>query len=659
MAFPPGFMDEIKSRVSLAAVAGKKVTWDNRKSNPGKGDYWSPCPFHQEKTPSFHVDDRQGFYYCFGCHEKGDVVGFTMAIENLSFIEAIERLAAEAGMEMPDRDPRAKEKADARTQLSSVNDAAIQFFRRSLSTGAASAARAYLDQRGLNDAHRDRFEVGYAPDSYTALPEYLQNKNFTEQQIIDAGLAQKSDFGKGLYVPFRDRIMFPIRDPRGLAIGFGGRAMAADAKAKYVNSPQTQLFDKGRTLYNYAPAREASGKTNTLIVAEGYMDVIALATHGFDATVAPNGTAITPDQLRLMWRIADEPTIALDGDNAGLRAADKLIDLALPMLEPGKSLRFCILPEGLDPDDVLRKQGRAAMEALLADAQPLFEMLWLRETTQSPLDTPERRAAFDKRMRGLLREVQDHAVRGHYEAEIRNRRRALFSPERKQRGGPGDFKSWGKKKNERQPATQGTRTSALASAGDAAVDRRIREMTMLATCIAHPHLIASQEGALDSIEFSHPELGRLRDTLITLTADTEATTQADTENQPTKRDLPALINEKIGSAALEMILSSRHVSANPTVQPGSDPIKAEAALLDDIARHRALLGHQAEIRDASVEITGDTSDEGLTWRLKEAAEAREGSVNQSFEADEDGDGSRQRSLDFFDQLLRDSAKKSK
>ena len=321
MSLPAGFLDELRSRTSIIQVVGRKVMWDTRKSNQGKGDMWAPCPFHQEKTASFHVDDRKGYYYCFGCGAKGDALGFVKETENVSFMEAVEILSREAGMQLPALDPKLKEKSDRQTKLAEVMEQALNFFRLRLNTSSAASARSYLIERGLTQEVLDRFEIGFAPDSWQELWDHLTEKSVDEELILAAGLAKPSNKGKRPYDTFRNRIIFPIRDPRGRCIGFGGRAMDPTDNAKYLNSPETELFDKGRSLYNYGPAREAIGKGQILIVAEGYMDVIALSQVGFNATVAPLGTAVTEAQLQLMWRVSDEPIIALDGDKAGVRAA--------------------------------------------------------------------------------------------------------------------------------------------------------------------------------------------------------------------------------------------------------------------------------------------------------------------------------------------------
>src|SRR6056297_2906201 len=358
MSLPPGFLDELRSRTSLSQVAGRKVMWDMRKSNQAKGDMWAPCPFHQEKTASFHVDDRKGFYYCFGCHAKGDAISFVKDTENVDFMEAVRILAAEAGMPMPERDPQAQAKADRRGELAEVMEMAARHFRMALKTGAGSAARDYLAGRGLGQEALDRFEIGFAPEAWQGLWDHLTGQGVEAQKILDCGLAKPSRKGGTPYDTFRNRIIFPIRDARGRCIAFGGRAMDSADNAKYLNSPETELFDKGRSLYNHGPAREAAGKGAPLIVAEGYMDVIALVAAGFEAAVAPLGTAVTEEQMQLLWRIAPEPVIMLDGDRAGLQAAYRVIDLALPLLEAGKSLRFALMPEGQDPDDLLRAEVR-------------------------------------------------------------------------------------------------------------------------------------------------------------------------------------------------------------------------------------------------------------------------------------------------------------
>ena len=433
MSLPPGFLDELRTRTSLTAVVGRKVMWDQRKSNMGKGDMWAPCPFHHEKSASFHVDDRKGFYYCFGCQAKGDALKFVQETENVGFMEAVEILAGEAGMEMPRRDPQAQQKQDRRSQLAEVMEQAVQFFRLQLNTQGGTAARAYLAGRGLTGEALERWQIGFAPDGWQGLWDHLRSKSVPEDLIMAAGLAKPSSKGGKPYDTFRNRIMFPIRDARGRAIAFGGRAMDPNDNAKYLNSPETELFDKGRSLYNHGPARAAAGRDTPLIVAEGYMDVIALSEGGFASCVAPLGTAITENQLQMLWRMSDEPVIALDGDKAGIRAAMRLIDLALPRLEAGKSLRFAIMPEGKDPDDMIRSEGPAAVQAVLDQAMPMVKLLWQRETEGRVFDSPERKAALDKALREKIRLIRDPSIRQHYGEDIKELRWQLFRGNRPQR----------------------------------------------------------------------------------------------------------------------------------------------------------------------------------------------------------------------------------
>lgn len=617
MSLPPGFLDELRGRLSLSQVVGRKVTWDQRKSNQGKGDYWAPCPFHQEKSASFHVDDRKGFYYCFGCHAKGDALSFVRETENVGFIEAVEILAREAGMPMPARDPQAQQKADRRTQLAEVMEQAVQFYRLQLKTGQGAAARDYLDRRKLTEAARDRFEIGFAPEGWQGLWDHLRGKGVAEDLILEAGLAKASTKGRQPYDVFRNRIMFPIRDARGRAIAFGGRAMDPNDNAKYLNSPETALFDKGRSLYNHGPARDGAGKGKTLIVAEGYMDVIALVEAGFTATVAPLGTAITEDQLRLLWRIAPEPVIALDGDTAGLRAAMRVIDVALPLLEAGNSLRFCLLPEGLDPDDLIKTQGAGAMQKLLDQAQPMVRLLWRRETEGRVYDSPERRAALDKQLRETLKKIADPSIRHHYGEEINSLRRELFGgqgggaagrspfqPGQRGRGGSGG--RGGAKWQPPAVPMPGTKASYLATAGDAG-EERLREALILATLITHPVLIEEFEHQIEDLDLAGPGHAGLRRAILR---------HAETLD-------PSHLKEKIAAEAgeaLETLFSLGHVLTAPPILKTEDAALARMCLAEELAKLDARRGVRKEIEHA-VEDLGGLADEGVTWRLGQAAEA--------------------------------------
>ncbi len=626
MSLPPGFLDELRTRTSLTQVVGRKVMWDMRKSNQGKGDMWAPCPFHQEKSASFHVDDRKGFYYCFGCHAKGDALSFVRETENVGFMEAVEILAREAGMQMPARDPQAQEKADHRTQLIEVMEQAAQFFALQLRTGQASAARDYLAKRGLKQDALERFGIGFAPDGWQGLWDHLSAKGVGEDLILAAGLAKASTKGKKPYDVFRNRIMFPIRDVRGRCIAFGGRAMDPNDNAKYLNSPDTELFDKGRTLYNHAPAREAAGKGKPLIVAEGYMDVIALSEAGFTAAVAPLGTAVTETQLQLMWRIAPEPVIALDGDSAGIRAAMKVIDLALLLLEAGQSLRFAVMPEGKDPDDLIRASGAGAMQALLDQAVPMVDLLWQRETEGQVFDSPERRAMLDKSLRAKIKLIQDPSIRAHYGEAIKELRWELFGTRRKSGPAQGAARApraaWTPGGPRWQPPAvpqSSTKSSLLAQSGEAVGDQ-LREAVILATLITTPAVIEDFESQIEQMECIAPGHAHLRDTILRIAADMTEGTEQFSERA----------RQELGGDVLESLFALPHVRIAPPVrQPGNLEL-ARMTVAEELAKLSCLRGLILEIAEAQEDLEG-LADEAVTWRLSQAAEAHNNALRSQNE----------------------------
>ena len=636
MSLPPGFLDELRNRLSLAQVVGRKVMWDQRKSNAGKGDFWAPCPFHQEKSASFHVDDRKGYYYCFGCHAKGDAISFVRETENVSFPEAIEILAREAGMPIPERDPRAQEKADRRSELIAVMEQAVQWYRLQLKTTAAAEARDYLARRGLSPAAQERWEIGFAPPGWEGLREALGAKGISNDLMLEAGLLKSSDKGKAPYDTFRNRIMFPIRDARGKAIAFGGRAIDPSDNAKYLNSPETLLFDKGRSLFNHGPAREAAGKGHPLIVAEGYMDVIALSGAGFPAVVAPLGTAITEDQLRLLWRMAPEPIIALDGDTAGLRAAMRAIDVALPLLEAGQSLRFALMPEGQDPDDLIRAQGAGAMRKVIDAAIPMVALLWRRETEDKVFDSPERRAALDKALREKLKLIKDPSIRTHYGEAIKEMRAELFGARRPRSAGPS-----------RGPWQKGpqvlstTKSSVLVSAEG--IEDHLREAVILAAILSTPSVLADFEGEIERMESAEPTHRQLRDAILQHAHDATG-------------DLREAISADIGGDVLEKLFAQSHVAISPAVRRAGDAEVARMCLAEELAKLNARRSLPREIAEATEDLAG-LADEGVTWRLGQAALAldRAGRGNNEDKAEYDtgpnGAKMKRDERDAFERLL--------
>ncbi|HKL68800.1 DNA primase [Salibaculum sp.] len=622
MSLPPGFLDELRSRLSIARVVGRKVMWDNRKSNQAKGDMWAPCPFHQEKTASFHVDDQKGYYYCFGCHAKGDAISFVRETENVGFMEAIEILAGEAGMPMPERDPRAQEKADWRTQLVEVMELAVQFFRLQLKTQAGAAARDYLAGRGLSEEAQARWEIGLAPPGWSNLWDHLTGKGVEKDQIVAVGLARESDRGRDPYDTFRNRIIFPIRDARGRCIAFGGRALDPGDNAKYLNSPETELFDKSRSLFNLKRAREAAGKGQALIVAEGYMDVIALSEAGFEAAVAPLGTAVTQEQLAMIWRIAPEPVITLDGDTAGQRAAGRVMDLALPLLEAGASLRFAMMPEGMDPDDLLRAQGPGGMRKQLDAALPMVQLLWQREIEGRSFDSPERRAALDKALRDKIRMIRDPSIRGHYGEAIRELRGHLFGTARSQgpargqgarRRGWRPGGRWALPEWKIAPPMPASKASLLATGGP--VEDQLREAVILATLIRNPGLLPDFLHELERMVCATPDHARLRDALLRA----EGPEMAD--------EIAALI----GTEPLEKLFAQAHVAITPAVRRPDNGEVATMCLAEELAKLNARRGHTHEVEEAIEDLSSDVADERLTTRLAQSSAA----MNRAGKQDDD------------------------
>ena len=644
MSLPPGFLDELKTRVSLSQVAGRKVIWDRRKSNQAKGDMWAPCPFHQEKTASFHVDDRKGFYYCFGCHAKGDIVSFVQETENVGFMEAVELLTRDAGMAMPARDPKAAEKADRATQLAKATEAAVGHFRLQLKTQAAAEARAYLERRGLNQAILDRFEIGFAPGRRNAGFEALVARGIPQDHLIEAGIATRPDDGGTPYDAFRDRIMFPIRDPRGRCIGFGGRAMDPDARAKYLNSRETPLFDKGRALYNHGPAREAAGKGQPLIVAEGYMDVIALVAAGFEAAVAPLGTAITEDQLELLWRIVPEPVIALDGDKAGLRAAMRLLDLALPHLGPDKSLRFAILPEGQDPDDLIRARGPAAMQEAIDRAEPLVKLLWRRETEGQTFDTPERRAGLDKRLRAAIGLIRNTSLQRHYADAIAALRRDLFHP---RNGASGRRWTKGRRGFAEAPVAPLAATRALAGQ---LTGETLRMALILVTLCRYPALIDDFEDRIERLEPADPAIGALALFLL-------GTPQRD------RAALRDEIAENGHLPTLERLEGTGHLRITPFLSDlGDSIVAARTCLEEELSKQAAAQAWQHELNEATHDLAENAIEEDstLAFRLRQAVHTRHAAMSPQADQPNEQFGDTPQARAAFHELLNKAgqAKKS-
>ncbi|TJV25939.1 MAG: DNA primase [Mesorhizobium sp.] len=523
MRFPPAFLDEIRDRVPISSVIGQRVAWDRKKTNAPRGDYWACCPFHGEKSPSFHCEDKKGRYHCFGCSVSGDHFKFLTELDGMSFPEAVEKIADMAGVPMPVRDAQEERREKERASLTDVMEMATTFFQERLQGPEGAKARAYLRDRGLTPATQQSFRLGFAPDSRNALKEHLAAKGVPKADIEACGLVRHGDDIPVSYDWFRDRIMFPIPDSRGKIIAFGGRALQPDALAKYMNSPDTELFHKGNVLYNFARARKALAKGGTVIAVEGYMDVIALAQAGFENVVAPLGTALTENQLELLWRMAPEPMLCFDGDKAGLKAAWRAADMALPSVQAGRSARFALLPEGKDPDDLVKAEGPDAFRSVLAEARPLVDLLWMRETAGGVFDTPERRAELEKTLRELTSRIRDESLRYHYQQEMCERVLSFFGSQRSGRQGRQDWKQ-GQGKTA-APGGQfakggGGRIAITESLGQSALVKRggegmsVREATIIVALINHPALIDENFAHIEFLDLANSDLRRLHAAIL-------------------------------------------------------------------------------------------------------------------------------------------------
>ncbi|QFY60730.1 DNA primase [Rhizobium grahamii] len=523
MRFSNSFLDEIRDRVPISDVIGRRVSWDKRKTNVPRGDYWACCPFHGEKSPSFHCEDRKGRYHCFGCGVTGDHFRFLTELEGLSFPEAVQQIADMAGVSMPVADPVMERREKERTSLLDVMELATKFFQDQLQTALGARARAYLRDRGLTGRTIETFRLGFAPDSRNALKEFLAGQGVAKEQIEACGLVVHGPDIPVSYDRFRDRIMFPILSSREKVIAFGGRAMSPDAPAKYLNSNETELFHKGNVLYNFARARRATQGANgegTIIAVEGYIDVIALHQAGVENAVAPLGTALTENQLELLWKMTPQPVLCFDGDGAGIRAANRAADLALPHIKPGRTVRFALLPDGKDPDDLVRNEGRAPFDKVMSQAKPLAEMIWSREINAGQFETPEAKAELEARLRQLVSVIADENVRRHYQQDIRDRLNGFFQPQFQSRGGErrnferGSGPSRGRgNDSQRGPRLSGGGISdRLARSGLVRGHQEtpaLRESVLALTVINHPALMQDEYDEIASIDYDNRELQRL------------------------------------------------------------------------------------------------------------------------------------------------------
>ena len=605
MRFGEHFLEELKARIRPSDVVGRHV----KLKRQGR-EFAGLSPFTNEKTPSFFVNDEKGFYHCFSSGKHGDAISFLMEIEGLSFPEAVEALATMAGMEMPQADPQAEARAARNKETVSWMERAQEFFEKTLYRTDGEGARDYLKGRGLSKTAARAFGMGFAPDNFSALKDELIAQGARPDQLIEAGLlVEPEDRSRQPWDRFRDRIMFPIHDTRGRLVAFGGRAMAKDAKAKYLNSPETPIFQKSKLLYNYHRARkalaESSNTARGMIVAEGYMDVIALSRAGFTHAVAPMGTALTEDQLELLWRVGPEPILCFDGDKAGVRAAFRSIERALPMLRPGQSLRFAMLPEGQDPDDLIRASGPPAMQQVLDQARPLVDMLWRREVELEPLNTPEAKAGLKSRLYKALEQIENNDVKGLYKTELLARFDAQFG--------------WqaGRSRNRRNAGeTKANKSTQIASAQKLASNERV-ETTLMGAILEFPELLERVDERLFELNFAHPTCAALQRAVLDWWRQTKAIEKthlhAHIRAQGLEQDYRVLSRQRLliraGMGGTDASLDERAALWNAQADTLLGQSQSDADLNDTRAR--------------LVEtISGDNSD-GMHRAMRASKEARE------------------------------------
>ena len=558
MAFSPQFLDELRNRISLAEVVGKRVKLIKKGH-----EYSGLCPFHNEKTPSFTLNEDKGFYHCFGCQSHGSAFDFVMETEGLGFREAVEKLAFDAGMEVPDETPEQRERERKKQTLYDVTEAAAAYFEKMLYMPEGRVALDYLTSRGMDRATLKTYRVGFSPDTRGSLKTALLRESISEDQMLSAGLVIKptEDRGRGMesYDRFRGRVMFPIADRRGRVIAFGGRIIGA-GEPKYLNSPETPLFHKGGELYGLHIAGPAARKADTILVTEGYMDVIALYKAGFPNAVAPLGTAMTEDQIRLLWKIVPEPIMCFDGDRAGQAAAGKTAVRALPLLKPGIGIRFATLPAGEDPDSLIKNKGVGAMEEVLEAAAPLSETIWRMETGGNLPATPEDKASLQQRLSDHARAIQDATVRNHFSKAFLER----VSPEPQSgssRGQkqwqPGRGRSWG-----RGPSWASNVHMETAAGPAAKINMtKRREEILIATLINHPELYDEVSEGLGTIAFSLPELDKIRqEVLKTLAAKSGLETEPLT-NHLIECGYSAVLRSLLGASVYDHAYFARPVAS--------------------------------------------------------------------------------------------------
>ncbi|MDP9127085.1 MAG: DNA primase [Pseudomonadota bacterium] len=518
MSFTPAFLDELRARLTLSEIIGKRL----RLTRAGR-EFKACCPFHNEKSPSFYINDDKQFYHCFGCGAHGDVINFAMRHDRLSFPEAVEALAAQAGLAVPQNTPVDRERFDKEKQLFHVLERATRWFEEQLFTPAGREALGYLQRRGLSEDAIRRFRLGFAPNDGQALLRQLTSEAHAMDELLAVGLAKKAEERQEYFSFFRNRVIFPVGDRKGRTVAFGARILG-EGEPKYLNSPDHPLFHKGKLLYGLSRARTALTQDQPLIVVEGYMDVIALAEAGFTGAVAPLGTALTEDQIAILWKLLPptdarlpsrdySPILCFDGDVAGLRAAARAIDRVLPLLTPTQTIRIATMPEGQDPDDLLNRGGKTAMQTVLQQAKPMIEVIWEMTIANRRLETPEDRGAFIAAIKQRVSRIGDENLRQLYLDDVKKRIAQTFSwqSEKPAQNYPrGEWQAQRASKGGwRQP--QGP---AYLSRRQPPVPHRLRERALLALMINYPQLFDDFGEDFALLSFATAELETIRQRLI-------------------------------------------------------------------------------------------------------------------------------------------------
>ncbi len=596
--FGPAFLDELRNRLTLSEVIGRRV-----KITRAGREFKACCPFHKEKSPSFTINDAKGFFHCFGCGAHGDVIGFTMRQENRSFPEAVEILAAMAGMQVPKSSPEEAKRYEEEKNLYTLIDEAAKWFEEQLHIPTGRAALEYAKKRNLSAETIARFRLGYAPNDAQALIKYLTAKGYKPQQMVDAGLAKKSERDDGVYSFFRGRLIFPVGDRRGRVVAFGARLLEGDGP-KYINSADHGLFHKGQLLYGFSRARAAAADGKPLIITEGYMDVIRLVEAGFMGAVAPLGTALTEEQIQLLWKIIPKPPVrpdllnhipilCFDGDNAGSKAAERALERILPHIAADQSVRFAAMPAGEDPDTLIVNKGPAAMQAVLDAAQPLIDFMWQRTAGDRPLNTPEDRAGFRRALDTRIALIKDKGLQNDYRNTIQERLQQNFSSN--------ENRQQNQKRFEKRDGSKPYRRSFMPIIKPRPLPNNLQERIVLALLINHPALFSEMEGALHNLPITDAGLDPLRQGVFDFMSETDL----DHENSGALRDYL----EKAGlGQALDRVLSPDLYVHAGFARPERPLSTALAGWHDIWNRHlRVLL--QDDLKNASLELknTGDSA----------------------------------------------------